>query len=289
MFSSLKIKILLGVYIFLMISIPAGAYFLAQQQTILKSSALEPSTKPTIAVVPSPTVSAAQQLQNEAAKLISSASPSPSPSPESAIATSYGPTLSFKVTLEGRPADNQATKLFVGIVEGAISINPKFLLSFTVDLPKNGQYSDVSLAGLTPGTEYTALLKGQDQIATSSAFIMSPAVTSLNNGNPLTMLSGDLNEDNTINSADYDIAVKAFGSTPTSSNWNENADLNKDGVVNSLDLGIISRNLGKIGASGIWTSPIPQVSTASADLNNQPPVGGLPDGTRGYWMWVPSQ
>lgn len=289
MFSSLRLKILLGVYLFLIISIPTGAYFLSQQTTF-KSSASEAKPTSSAKSTAKPGVSAAKDLQNQSEALVNqNFSPSPAPDIQSTTATSFGPTLSLKVNLEGRPADNQAGKLFVGIVEGTISTNPKFVLSFSVDLPASGVYSGLSLAGLTPGTQYTALLKGPSQIGSASAFTMSPSVSNLNNGEAITLLTGDLNEDNAINSSDYTIAQKALGSTKTSANWNENADFNKDGVINSLDLSFIKKNLGKIGDSGAWTSPLPQNATPSATLNSSKPIGGLPDGKQGYWIFVPAQ
>ncbi len=206
----------------------------------------------------------------------SAASPSPTPEPSSpTIATSFGPTISMKVNLEGRPVDNQSTKLFVGIFEGNLTSNPKFILSFSVDLPKDGTYANLSLAGLTAGNSYTALLKGSTQIATSIAFIMSPTVTNLNNGQSLNMLTGDLNEDNVVNASDLAIAQKALGATSKSTNWNENVDFNKDGIINSFDLIIISQNMDKAGASGTWTSPIPKVGSPAGSAQG------------GYWVWLP--
>ena len=278
MFSTFKQHLLLGVYIFVVISIPVGAYLVSQNQTV-KSSASEVK-KTIVKNTPFPTQSPAKNLLDNSESLLNSdASSTPSPEPSSTIATSFGPTLSLKANLEGRPAQNQTTKLFVGIVEGDLSTNSKFLLSFTVDLPTDGSYNNLSLAGLNSGTKYTALLKGSAQIATSSAFIMSPTVSNLNDGQPVNLLTGDLNEDNVINSSDYNIALKALGASSASSNWNQLADFNKDGVINIFDLNIISKNLGQVGASGAWTSPLPKAATPSASLNNTS-VGG-------YWMWIP--
>ncbi|MDO8573881.1 MAG: dockerin type I repeat-containing protein [Candidatus Daviesbacteria bacterium] len=281
MFSTLTQKLLLGVYIFVLLSIPIGTYLMSQSQTI-KTSAGETKLPKIIApVTPKPSASPARkvfdlsQVASGSAGII--ASPTPEPSSPT-IATSYGPTLSLKVALEGRSADNQTTKLFVGITEGALTSNPKFVLSFSVDLPASGEYGNLSLAGLNPGSGYTALLKGSAQIAAAAAFTMSPTVTNLNDGVPITLISGDLNEDNVINSADYSIAQKAIGIR------NENADLNRDGVINAFDLGIIMKNMGKTGASGAWTSPLPKVATPSASLNT-PSVGG--PAAEGYWLWLP--
>ena len=290
MFSTFKQRLLLGIYIFVLLSIPVGTYLVSQNQTIKSKAQEQKSTKKTVQITPKPTTSPAKELLKDS-QGVTSASPEPStssPSPSSPeIATSFGPTLSLKTTLEGRPEANQATKLFVGITEGSLTSNPKFLLNFTVDLPASGEYSNLSLAGLNPGSNYTALLKGSAQIATASAFTMSPNVTSLNDGQPLNLLSGDLNDDNVINSADYSIAKKALGAIPTMTNWNENADFNSDGVINIFDLGFITKNMGQTGASGAWTSPIPKTASPSASLTG-PPIGGpTPNSTGGYWLWIP--
>ncbi len=292
MFSTLQQKLLLGVYIFILLSIPVGAYLASQFQT-LKSSAQE-APKSVVKVTPKPTISPTKELlSNSLLQLNSTPSATPSATPDTTsptIATSFGPTLSLKISIEARPQTDQSTKLFVGIIEGDLTSSPKFLLSFTVDLPKNGQYSNLSLAGLTSGAKYTAILKGSSTIASSSSFNMSPTVTTLNNAEAINLTSGDLNEDNVINSQDYSIGLKAMNSTSTSPNWNPTADLNKDGVVNVFDLGIISRNMGKIGAAGAWTSPIPKVATHSASISA--PAQGNPESgssttSGGYWIWVP--
>ncbi len=288
MFSTLTQKLLLGLYIFILLSIPVGAYLASQHQTV-KSSALEPTPAklPVVKTTPLPTSPTTKQLLN-ASKSNANPSEQPSPTPQSpTIATSFGPTMSLKIYLQGRPANNQATKLFVGIMEGSLTQNPKFLLNFTVDIPSNGAYDNLSLAGLTPGNNYTALLKGSAQIATASAFTMSPNITSLNKGQPINLLSGDLNDDNIVNSADYSIAQKALGATSSSTSWNANADLNKDGIINIFDLAIIGSNLGKVGASGTWTSPIPKSATPSASLSENAPIGGPEGSTNGHWIWIP--
>ncbi|OGE64182.1 hypothetical protein A3J13_00975 [Candidatus Daviesbacteria bacterium RIFCSPLOWO2_02_FULL_36_8] len=291
MFDSLKARLLLGLYAFLLISIPIGAYLTSQAQDI-KSKAAE--TKKTITkLTPKTASSSAREILNasetnidDLSNQLDGVSDSSSPT----VATSFGPTLSLKASLEGRPANNQATKLFVGIVEGTLSSNPKFLLSFSVDLPATGEYSNLSLAGLTTGSTYTALLKGASQIATSSAFTMSPSATNLNGGSALNMLSGDLNEDNVINTSDYSIVQKAYGASSSSSNWNSLADLNADGVINTFDLGIVVKNLNQTGASGAWTSPIPASSSASLTTGGRASYTTVPKGgpqQNGYWIYIP--
>lgn len=300
MFTTLKQKILLGAYIFVLLSIPIGAY-LASSATQLKSKASETGT---ITKPKSATASAAEM--EKLAGLLGGSQPggvnspvkkpSPAPTPSAlestTIATSFGPTLNLKIQIDGRPAGNQAVKLFVGIISGTNLQSPQYLLSFTVDVPAGGEFKNLSLAGLTVGNTYTAVLKGDAQIATSSAFTMSPSVTNLNSGQPVPMLSGDLNQDNVINQADLTIAQNALGQTSSA------ADLNKDGIVNSLDLAIINKNIGQTGATGTWYSTPPsQIATPSARLDESakraslsgestPPTGG-PDHSSGYWVWVP--
>ncbi len=285
MFSTFKQRLLLGLFILFILSIPVGAYLISQTQTY-KSSASEQKQKLPVTSA-KPTTSPAKKLLSVSETNLHENTPSEQTTPESSttIATQVGPTLSLKAKLEGRPEGNQLTRLFIGIMEGSLTANPKFLLNFTVDLPATGIFSNLSLAGLNPGTKYTALLKGSAQIATSSAFIMSPTVTNLNDGQALPLASGDLNDDNVINTADYSIAQRAFGAIPTSSNWNDNIDLNKDGVVNVIDLSIIRKNLGSVGASGTWTSPLPNIVTKSVEINT--PIGS-PNQSQGYWIWVPN-
>lgn len=307
MFSTFKQRLLLGIYIFIILSIPIGAYLASQNQTY-KSSATENKIKPKkTSSLPEATKSASTSAIKELLSLTESNPSDPSNSSDSSsasesssptIANSFGPTLSLKAILEGRPKDNQTTKLFIGIIEGTLGANPKFLLSFSVDLPGNGIYDNLSLAGLNPGSQYTALLKGASQIATSSAFTMSPTVTNLNAGEALNLLTGDLNEDNVVNSADYAIVQKLLSINPASANWNENADFNKDKIINLFDLGYITKNMGQAGASGVWTSPIPKVASPSGSLATpgvsfgSPGVssrGGPPANSgQGYWIWIPA-
>lgn len=208
--------------------------------------------------------------------------PSPTPSPELV----FGPTLTFNVKLDGRPPTNQATKMFVGIAAGSPTNNPSYLLSFTVDVPANGTYKGLSIAGLTVGSTYTAYLKGKAQIATASAFLMGANETVLNNNQALNLLSGDLNEDNLINDADVVIFKQAFGSTASSPNWNPEADFNVDGVITALDYAVMAKNINKSGQSGTWIST---PATGSASLQIPPNIGAAEEENNqsGYWMWIP--
>ncbi len=299
-------KIVVMLFFLAIIMIPLFSYLIAQRNTQSqanntpadRSFSNGPVTEPK-EVPKGDALDALRQMSEQQAtsKLPSSTEASTSADSASTsvgqptTAVTFGPTLGFKLVIEGHPAKNQSLKkLFIGIAAGAPSATPTYLLSFTVDIPESGSFENLSLAGLDTGTSYTAYLKGPSQLATASAFIMNAGVTNLNGGNVINLLSGDLNEDNVVNSADYSIAKSVFGTTPSSTNWNERADINIDQVVNSLDLAIIVKNFGKTGLSGAWYSPTPPTSTSSGGLSGG--VGGLsatPSASTpsGYWIWVP--
>ena len=56
---------------------------------------------------------------------------------------------------------------------------------------------------------------------------------------------GDVNGDGIVNMKDIALVARAFGSTPSSNNWNPNADINGDGMVNMRDIALVARNLGQ--------------------------------------------
>lgn len=283
MFSSWKQKLLLGFYILLLLSVPTGAYLASQNQNP-NAAAKEKSTKKSLASLEPLTSTPSAQtnpLNIQPSEAGGAAQPSSIPS------NTFGPTLNLKLVLEGRPAGKMASKLFVGIAEGEVGTStPKYVLSFNIDLPDTGLFEGLSLAGLTAGNTYSAILKGPAQIATSSAFTMSPSVSSLNGGSSITLLTGDLNEDNVINSTDYSIATSAYGANATSANWNGNVDFNVDGVINIADISIIIKNMSTTGTSGVWTSPTPP-STGSSLGSSLGTATSSGSPKQGYWFWMP--
>lgn len=294
MFSTWKQRIALGIYLFLILSIPLGSY-LVSQRTQVKSKAFEETDKIVNKVSDAtPSGSARDKIRDLLLSSPSaSSSPSSSPSATPTTAISFGPTLNFKLILEGRPTNppKQAGKVFIGITKGlALGKQSTYLLSFTIDLPDAGEYEGLSLAGLDAGSQYTAYIKPTAQIATSSAFVMSPGITALNSNRTISLLTGDLNQDNVIDQADYNIALAAYGTHTGGINWNPTADFNLDGVVNNYDLAYIVKNIQKVGVSGPW------ISSRSAELKSSQSIGGAddqlipqlaPDGQSGYWIWVP--
>lgn len=282
MFVTIGQRILLGVFILIILVIPVGAYFYSQRQQA--EQLLEKPDRTITSKVPKPTEGAASELKRLSTP---SATPRSSEAPLTSP-VSFGPTLTLKITLEGRPKDDQSVRLFVGLAAGNPTNNPKYLLSFTIDVPKDGIFSGLSLAGLDVGTTYTAYLKGPQHIATASAFVMAASTTTLNKGNPLILLAGDLNEDNVINSADFSIAKNAFGTSSKDAGFNQNVDFNKDGQINNLDTSFIIKNFGKTGNSGIWVST-PATSSGTTLLQDSPSTpSGHPAGGSGYWIWIPN-
>ncbi len=284
----------------LLIGIPIGLFAIKQTQS-LNSSASAPTPVDrrlldlnNLNGSPSAKTNPLNEIKNNSASQVK-ASPSPSTEPSPNATISFGPTLNLKIAIEGRLSDKHAAKVFVGIASGTPTERPTYLLSFTVDFPNTGIFQGLSMAGLDTGETYTAFIKGPGQIATSSAFILSPSVNLLNNDSALTLISGDLNEDNIINNSDYSLEKSLFGTTAASENWNERADFNLDGVINNADLTIVRNNLGKTGAGGTWFSPPPPTATSSASLNSG--TGGYTSTqssrlmpiktTGGYWLWVP--
>jgi hypothetical protein len=58
---------------------------------------------------------------------------------------------------------------------------------------------------------------------------------------------GDINDSGGVNVLDVFSLGKAFGSSPGSPNWNEEADMNGDEAVNSADLSGLVGNFGNAG------------------------------------------
>jgi len=71
--------------------------------------------------------------------------------------------------------------------------------------------------------------------------VLNVTVGNGNNSVPtITLLPGDVHEDNTINIDDLSDLVDAFFTAPDDPFWNENADLNCDDTVDVLDLSLLA-------------------------------------------------
>lgn len=292
-----KTLIMLGGFLLIVAAIPFTAVLMKQTQVFrsqaatikVASSSAEriisdkgikevPGTSPldelNKLIQPSPTVSPTENTSNLPAGI---------PTPTPYVNLGFGPTLNLNINIQGRPALKQAAKVFIGLASNTPTTNPTYLLTFTVDFPEDGIFKGLSLAGLNPGSTYSVYIKGPGQIDSASSFIMSPTESTVNSNQPILLLSGDLNDDNIINAADYTIAKNLYGTTPTSQAWNKNADFNRDNLINTYDLAYIQTNMGKTGVSGTWFSP-PPVATSSGSPAS---AGGPTSPSGNYWMWVP--
>src|SRR3989344_545826 len=271
-------QIFLIIFIFLLITIPSTTFLLSLRfRAAQDTKKTNKNNGPVTSLKEVPKDSPLKGLTDAAKDKTDSDSPNSSPTSELKLF----PTMNFKIKIEGRPDGKHGAKLFVGLAADEATSSPKYLLSFSVNVPDTGEYQGLSLAGLDANSYYTAYLKGPAQIATSSSFMVKPTVNDLSIDGPLNLITGDLNEDNVVNEADLTVSKNSLGLSPGNSKWNANADFNLDNIVNNYDLSLIRKNNGKIGASGVWYSK-PSVATSSGGLNQN--VGSPGDG---YWLWVP--
>lgn len=287
-----KEKIILAVIFGLMILIPSGSFVLSQ--------VVGPSPAPTEDIGSYTPVSSPREVPDDSSlsKLVKELQATPSATPTTIVDVNnttategatllLGQTLGFRLIMEGRPFEKYAAKVFLGLGSGQIVNSPKYLLSFLINVPNTGIYSGLPLAGLDEGQTYTAYIKGPAQLATASAFVVKPTPIDLG---ILNLITGDVNEDNVIDSSDYNLVKGALGMTSSSQLWNPVYDFNLDNRINTLDLTIVSRNLGKVGMSGPWYSS-QQAATKSATMSGGPVMGGPdndPKSGKGYWMWMPA-
>jgi hypothetical protein len=110
----------------------------------------------------------------------------------------------------------------------------------TQTLGSNGSFS---ISGIPTGT-YTIAIKGPKWLQQD----LTSAVVSGNvSGLSASLLPGDINGDNVVNIEDFNLLAAAFGSDPSSANWNTDADLNCDGVVDIIDFSLLAENYGEAG------------------------------------------
>jgi hypothetical protein len=143
--------------------------------------------------------------------------------------------ISGTVTLQGSVNEAQSITFQIQPTSNLSSITTQ-----TVTLNSSGAYT---LTGITPGT-YNIAAKGDRWL---QAVVPNVNAASAASGVDFTLLPGDLNGDNQISLADLLLLLKAYGSTPNSSDWNPVADLNCDGQVSLTDLLLLLKNYGAVG------------------------------------------
>jgi uncharacterized repeat protein (TIGR03803 family) len=127
--------------------------------------------------------------------------------------------------------------------------------SWLVTLAEDGSYN---LAGLPNGT-YSIGVKGPKWLRTDiqNVVVGNGAVS----GVSATLLPGDINGDNVVDINDFSLFAAAYGSDPSSSNWNANADLNCDGVVDINDFSLLAQDYGMVGDPDPSVAKVPRHSS----------------------------
>ena len=109
----------------------------------------------------------------------------------------------------------------------------------------SGEYS---LAEVPPGT-YTIAVRRQSYLRTwRSVTVVAGHTLTLPD---VTLLGGDINQDDVIDLVDANLIGQAWNSTPASPNWDGRADITDDGAVNILDMVAVQFNWDE-AAPGPW-------------------------------------
>ena len=104
-----------------------------------------------------------------------------------------------------------------------------------------------SLNGI-PSAHYHFKIQGLQFLGASQNLDLTVNNT---DGLAFTLLAGDANGDNVVDSTDFGILIGAFGGdiSVENSGYDPGADLNDDGVVDSTDFGLLINNFGLSGAN----------------------------------------
>jgi hypothetical protein len=126
--------------------------------------------------------------------------------------------------------------------------------NFTVKLRSGAavlQTNTVPMTGLTGSFQFNTSLYGLYDVVIEGPSFLRRVVPNVNitafSTVSTSLINGDINGDNVIGTADFNALRLAFGSSPSSPNWNPAADLNGDGVVGTADFNILRANFGLSG------------------------------------------
>lgn len=100
----------------------------------------------------------------------------------------------------------------------------------------------------------TTTARGNLVVAAKASHWLSRAINNVSvtdygvwNVNFTGLVNGDMNNDNSIDIADYAILSAAYNSAPGDLNWNPDADINCDEAVDIADYAILSANYNQVG------------------------------------------
>jgi alpha-tubulin suppressor-like RCC1 family protein len=133
----------------------------------------------------------------------------------------------------------------VGAVSNAQTVDFAFHQpgGLTFSLPITPAANGAFTVPVPPGA-YNIGINGSKWLRTT---LSSVSVTGMVGNIDATLTPGDVNGDNVIDLQDFALFAAAFGSDPTSPNWNPNADLNCDGVVDLSDFSLFAQFFGDVG------------------------------------------
>ncbi len=147
-----------------------------------------------------------------------------------------------KATVAGvcTPSDAVVSAVSQPVVLTLYNLDKALLITRTVTLDPDGNFtaSDLPLQPCIIRFEGDRLLARNLSVNTSSGYVSNMSVT---------LLAGDTNGDNRIDSADYEFVFTHLGTRAGVIAFDRRADVNGDGVVNSVDLNIVSKNMGQNG------------------------------------------
>lgn len=92
---------------------------------------------------------------------------------------------------------------------------------------------------------YTITLVVTDSSATIQTYIASQVINVGASCVPAPYAGADLNHDGRVDTTDFLLSVRAYGSTPSSASWNPSADIDQNGIVNLTDVSIVAFFIGQ--------------------------------------------
>jgi len=169
-----------------------------------------------------------------------------------------------QVALQGRPTPPSARWAISLTVELLNPTTGAALQTLATTTDNQGHFT---LSGLSAGV-YSLRVKGMHTLANRrSSLTLGAGDNTVDMG---TLLEGDTDNDNDVDANDASVVNVAFGSVPSSGNWDPRADLNGDGVVNATDMGLVAMNYGQTGDVELGSSVARRsVSAASLDVSVQ--------------------
>jgi hypothetical protein len=145
-----------------------------------------------------------------------------------------GETISISVVVQNQ-GDRNAT-FVINCYANKTAVGSK-----TITLA-NGTSTTLAFSWNTTGIDYGKYTIGAEASVVSGEIDTADNVYT--DGKVTVTFPGDVNGDFTVNIEDLILLNKAYGSTPTSPNWNQYADIDKDNIVNVLDLLLLGRKYG---------------------------------------------